>query len=110
MNNNHTKNSIHHPKFGEIKLTLHVVEQLYNRKKLTIENLLPYMDKFVIQNGDKRCPHLRVIDQKIQKWTYPNSDYVYNKYMDLALVVDRITRTAITCLDLNTDYYQPSYR
>ena len=109
MNENHTKNTINHPKYGEITLSLHVVEQLYNRKKLTVENLLPYIHKFSIQNGDKRCPHLRVIDQKIQNWTYPHTDYLYNKYMDLAIVVDKINKIAITCLDLNTDYYKPQY-
>ena len=104
-----SENTINHPKFGKINLTTHVKEQLWNRKKMMIEDLTKIIDSFKWQNGTKRCEHLRVIDQKIQKWTYPNSDYIYSKYFDMALVVDRYNKTSITVLDLNTDYYKPNY-
>jgi hypothetical protein len=104
-----TPQQITHPKFGKIIVSNHVRERLYTRKNIMIDKLHTIIGGFKWQNGTKRCEHLRVIDQKIQKWTYPDSDYIYSKYHNMALVVDRYTKVAITVLDLNTDYYTPQY-
>ena len=100
---------LHHPVIkGKIGVKIHIKERLFERQRLSIKDLVPYFHNMKFQRGDRRCPHLRVIDQKIAKSIYPNCDYLYMKALNLAIVVSRIDNNMVTCLDLNTDYYKPN--
>ena len=100
---------LHHPVIkGKIGVKFHIKERLFERQRLSIKDLVPYFHNMKFQRGDRRCPHLRVIDQKIAKSIYPNCDYLYMKALNLAIVVSRIDNNMVTCLDLNTDYYKPN--
>jgi len=101
---------LHHPILGKIGITLHVKQRLLERQRLSIRDFVPYFHNMKVQRGDRRCEHLRVIDQKIAKSTYPMCDYLYMKALNLAIVVSRIDNNMVTCLDLNNDYYQPNAR
>ena len=99
-------NEINHPKMGKLKISNHLKEQLHYKFGKSIEEVASYFHNFKHQSGIQRCPHLRVIDQKISAWTHPNSDYLYCKGLNMAIPVDRDNKVMITVLHLNTDYYK----
>ena len=101
---------LHHPVIkGKIGVTNHIKERLFERQRLSIKDFVPYFHNMKFQRGDRRCQHLRVIDQKIAKSTYPNCDYLYSKRLDMILVFDRDNKYIITVLDFDTSYYSGGY-
>lgn len=100
-----SKNQLHHPKMGELKITHHFRERLMSRFGKSVEDVSNYLHTFKHQSGTKRCPHLRVVYQKISSWNYPNSDYLYNKGLDMVFVYDRYEKVMITVLHFNNDEY-----
>jgi len=95
-----------HPRMGKLKITNHIKEQLVDRFGTSIREVAKNFHNFNHQTGTKRCPHLRVIDQKINAGNYPNSDYLYLKGLNMIISVDRKTKTMVTVLHFNTDYYK----
>jgi macrodomain Ter protein organizer (MatP/YcbG family) len=103
------KNELNHPRMGKLKISNHIKEELHSKFGKSIRDVAGYFHNFNHQSGTKRCPHLRVLDQKIAAWTHPNSDYLYCKGLNMAIAVDRDNKVMITVLHLNTDYYKPQY-
>jgi macrodomain Ter protein organizer (MatP/YcbG family) len=97
---------LHHPKMGKLFISNHVKDELRIKFGKSVRDVISYFENFKHQSGTKRCPHLRVIDQKISAWTHPNSDYLYCKALNMAIVVDKYNKVMITVLHLNTDYYR----
>jgi len=101
-------NELHHPKMGKLIVRFHVKERLHFKFGMSLKDLVNYFHNFNHQSGTKRCPHLRILDQKIAACTYPDSDYLYFKGLNMAFAVNRNTNEMITVLHLNTDYYKPN--
>ena len=100
-------NELHHPKMGKLIVRKHIKEQLQFRFDMSIKDVVEYFHNFKHQSGTKRCPHLRVIDQKIAAGNYPDSDYLYLKGLNMIFAVNRYTNDMITVLHFNIDYYKP---
>ena len=99
-------NELHHPKMGKLRITNHLKEELQSKFGKNIEEVVSYFHNFNHQSGTKRCPHLRVLDQKISAYTHPDTDYLYLKGLNMAIAVDRNDKVMITAIHLNTDYYK----
>lgn len=102
----YSTSELHHPKLGNLTISEHLKERLHSRFGMSITDVDGYFQNFKFQSGNQRCPHLRVIDQKISAWTYPDTDYLYCKGLNMAIAVDRYEKVMITALHLNTDYYK----
>jgi hypothetical protein len=99
-------NELHHPKLGKLTISHHLKERLHSRFGMSVKDVAGYLQNFKHQSGTQRCPHLRVIDQKISAWTYPDTDYLYCKGLNMAIAVDKYEKVMITAIHLNTDYYK----